>query len=113
MNKEVKEAGKKVTARREEIALRRKIFESTPEDERIRDFTTRYPPESSHTVEEWADAFQKLTGACSVGIFRFIRERGYKMTDRYTTTGFLKEVEGVYGGDLITKVKNKYKKEEV
>ena len=101
------------TERHAEIALRRKIFENTPEDERIRDFVKRYPPDAFCTVEEWTDAFQKLTGACSIGIYRFIRERGYKKTDRYTTLDFLEAVDGVYSGDLITKVKNNYKKEEV
>ena len=100
------------TERRATIALKRKIFESTPEQERIADFISANPPDASRTVEEWMDIFQKLTGACSIGIYNFIREHGYKKIDRYTTVDFLREVDGTYSTDLINKLKRHYTKED-
>ena len=98
--------------RREQLAERRQQFESTPEEERIADFINNNPPDKQRTVEEWMEIHRKLTGSCGIGGDRFIRDKGFKRYEKYSTLDFLKEVGSAYSGELIEKLKMHYSKEE-
>ena len=110
MNGKTDAAGR--AGRRAELALRRQIFISTSEEERIADFIKNNPPGAERTVEEWMEIHQKLTGSCGIGGYRFIRDRGLKRYERKTTLEFLEAVDGVYGGDVIEKIRKHYKEDE-
>lgn len=102
-------AGK--TERSAQLALRRKLFQSKTEEQRITDFVKRYPPNEMHTVEEWMEIHQELTGSCCMGGYRFIRSRGLNRYDKYSTLEFLQIVDGAYGGEIIQKIKQHFKEE--
>lgn len=96
------------TKRAATIALEKKIFESKSEAERINDFVSKYAADDLHTTDEWIQAHKELTGSCTVGAYKFIRSKGIKRYEKYTTIDFLNKVDGFYGGGIISKVKKYY-----
>lgn len=95
------------------LSLKKKKFSETSEEQRIAEFISKYQKNESKTVDEWAVVYQTLTGACDRGVRAFIRSRGLKRYDKYTTFEFLDIVDGAYGGDIVSKVKHAYEEKEV
>lgn len=91
------------------LALRKKIFETTTQEERVENFVNTYTPDELHTADEWIEAHQILTGACYVGSHRFIKKMGIKRYEKFTTLEFLEITKNAYDHDVIKDVLKKYK----
>lgn len=97
------------TERGAQLALQKKIFASKTEDERIEEFVAQYAIDDVHTVDEWIKTHHQLMGSCGMGAYRFIRDKGIKRYAKLTTKEFLDVVDGAYGGDIVAKIKERYK----
>lgn len=96
------------TERSAKLKLRRKIFNSKTEEERINEFIFKYKADEKHTADEWVEAHQLLTGSCGRGAWNFLKKMDIRRYDTFTTMEFLDIVDGAYGGDIISKVKRHY-----
>ena len=94
--------------RREELEEKQRIFLSKTEDEHIEEFVQNNPPDKMRSVDDWFEEHQKLTGSCWLGGYKWIKDQGLKRYEMYNTLDFLDYVDGVYGGDIIKKVKVHY-----
>lgn len=90
------------------FALRKKIFNSKTEEQRINEFVEQHPPEQMLTAEEWVEVHQKLTGSCYKGGYYFLRNNGIKLYETYTTLDFLEIVGNAYSSELFDKLKQIY-----
>lgn len=88
--------------------LQNKIFASRGVERRIEEFVSKCPPDARYTVDEWLELFQNLTGACAIGGLQFIREKGYKRYEVYSTIDFLNAVGDSYAPELMQKVRDHY-----
>lgn len=86
-----------------------KFIQAKPLDERISDFV------DTHTDidNEYDDLFKWhniLTGSCEFGRKQWCEAHGLKPTDSITIRRFIEETKNEYGGDVIRKVEEMYKK---
>ena len=90
-------------------AVAAKWRENRPLDERIAEFVKTHPA----LDEEYGDLFDWhhiLTGSCEFGRRQWCEEHGYKPTDSITVREFLTKTVHSYGGSIIRKVAEYYKK---
>lgn len=86
-------------------ALREKIFEDMPEDERIDTFLRETDREKAYPTKYFYDWHHRLTGSCDMGRKQFAREHGVDLEHgMMTLTEFLELTKHAYGGDVIRKV---------
>ena len=86
-------------------ALRDKIFEDMPEDERIDTFLRETDREKAYPTKYFYDWHHHLTGSCDMGRKQFAREHGVDLErGMMTITEFLELTKNAYGGDVIRKV---------
>ena len=86
-------------------ALRDKLFEDMPEDERIDTFLRETDREKAYPTQYFYDWHHRLTGSCDMGRKQFARDHGVDLVHgMMTLTEFLEMTKGAYGGDVIRKV---------
>ena len=86
-------------------ALRDKLFEDMPEDERIDTFLCETDHEKAYPTQYFYDWHHRLTGSCDMGRKQFARDHGVDL-ERGTMTlaEFLELTKDAYGGEVIRKI---------
>lgn len=97
------------TERAAQLALKRKIFNSKTEEQRIEEFVAQHPPDQLLTAAEWVEVHQNLTGSCFRGGFYFLRNNGIKRYEKYTTLQFIDIVSNAYASELMSKLNQIYR----
>ena len=94
-------------------ALRYKLFEDMPEDERIDTFLRETDREKAYPTQYFYDWHHRLTGSCDMGRKQFARDHGVDLEHgMMTLTEFLELTKDAYGGDVIQKVISKMQEVE-
>lgn len=94
-------------------ALRDKLFEDMPEDERIDTFLRETDREKAYPTQYFYDWHHRLTGSCDMGRKQFARDHGVDLEHgMMTLTKFLELTKDAYGGDVIRKVISKMQEAE-
>ena len=94
-------------------ALREKLFEDMPEDERIDAFLRETDREKTYPTQYFYDWHHRLTGSCDMGRKQFARDYGVDLEHgMMTLTEFLELTKDAYGGDVIRKVISKMQEVE-
>ena len=89
-------------------ALREKLFEDMPEEERIDAFLRETDREKAYPTKYFYDWHHRLTGSCDIGRKKFARDHGVDLEHgMMTLTEFLELTKDAYGGDVIRKVISK------
>ncbi len=94
-------------------ALRDKLFEDMPEEERIAEFVKAHEWGKQYPSADYYGWHHRLTGSCDMGRSEFAKRHGYKLTDDelLTVEEFIKLTESSYGGSVIRKLREAYKEE--
>ena len=91
-------------------ALRDKMFEDMPEEERIAEFIKEHPDkDKAYPNQDLFDWHHRLTGSCMAGRNAFVKDRGLSLDGETTVTEFIRLTENAYGGDTIKALKKAYK----
>ena len=89
-------------------ALRDKLFDDMPEDERIDTFLRETDRKKAYPTQYFYDWHHRLTGSCDMGRKQFARDHGVDLEHgMMTLTEFLELTKDAYGGDVIRKVISK------
>lgn len=101
------------TLRKAMDALRDKLFENMPEEERIAEFVKSHDWGKQYPSADYYEWHHRLTGSCDMGRSEFAKRHGYKLTDDelLTVEEFIKLTENSYGGSVIRKLREAYKEE--
>ena len=91
-------------------ALRDKLFEDMPEEERIAEFVKAHEWGKLYPSVDYYDWHHRLTGSCDMGRAEFAKRHGYRLTDDelLTVEEFIKLTENSYGGSVIRKLREAY-----
>ena len=90
-------------------ALRDKLFEDMPEEERIAAFIKEHPEEDkAYPNRDLFDWHNKLTGSCMAGRNAFVKDHGLSLDGETTVTEFIWLTENAYGGEIIRNLKKAY-----
>lgn len=94
-------------------ALRDKLFEDMPEEERIAEFVKAHEWGKQYPSVDYYGWHHRLTGSCDMGRSDFAKRHGYKLTDDelLTVEEFIKLTENSYGGSVIRKLREAYREE--
>ena len=95
-------------------ALRDKLLEGMPLEERIEEFVKAHEWGKAYQSADYYDWHRKLTGSCEMGRSEFAAAHGYKLTadELLTVEEFIDLTKGSYGGDIIRRLREAYNKEE-
>ncbi len=94
-------------------ALREKLFEDMPEDERIDAFLRETDREKAYPTQYFYGWHHRLTGSCDMGRKQFARDHGVDLEHgMMTLTEFLELTKNAYGGDVIRKTISKMQEVE-
>ena len=94
-------------------ALRDKLFEDMPEDERIDAFLRETDREKAYPTQYFYGWHHRLTGSCDMGRKQFARDHGVDLEHgMMTLTEFLELTKNAYGGDVIRKTISKMQEVE-
>ena len=86
-------------------ALRDKLFEDMPEEERIAAFLKETDREKAYPTTYFYDWHHRLTGSCDLGRRQFADDHGVDLEHgAMTLREFLELTKNAYGGDVIRKV---------
>ena len=89
-------------------ALRDKLFEDMPEDERIQAFVDAHEPGKAYPNQDLFDWHHRLTGSCLAGRTAFVQSHGLSLGGETTVEEFIRLTEHDYGGEIIRKLKPFY-----
>ena len=94
-------------------ALRDKLFEDMPEEERIAEFVKAHEWGKQYPSADYYGWHHRLTGSCDMGRSEFAKRHGYKLTDDelLTVEEFIKLTENSYGGSVIRKLREAYEED--
>ena len=94
-------------------ALRDKLFEDMPEEERIAEFVKAHEWGKQYPSADYYGWHHRLTGSCDMGRSEFAKRHGYKLTDDelLTVEEFIKLTENSYGDSVIRKLREAYEEE--
>ena len=95
-------------------ALRDKLLEGMPLEERIEEFVKAHEWGKAYPSADYYDWHHKLTGSCEMGRSEFAAAHGYKLTadELLTVEEFIDLTKGSYGGDIIRRMREAYNKKE-
>ena len=94
-------------------ALRDKLFEDMPEDDRIEMFLSETDRGKTYPTQYFYDWHHRLTGSCDMGRKQFARDHGVDLEHGMMTLAeFLEMTKDAYGGDVIRKVISKMQEVE-
>lgn len=86
-------------------ALRDKLFEDMPEEERISAFLAETEPGKKYPNQHFYDWHHRLTGSCDMGRKAFAQDHGIDVDNgTMTLEEFLELTKNSYGGDVIRHV---------
>ena len=93
-------------------ALRDKLLEDMPEEERIAEFVKAHKWGKQYPSADYYEWHHRLTGSCDMGRSEFAAAHGYKLTadELLTVEEFIDLTEGSYGGDIIRRLREAYNK---
>lgn len=97
------------TLRKALDALRNKIFESMPEEDRIRSFVESHELDQEYANRDFFEWHKKLTGSCEAGRMAFVRDHQIDLDGKMTTREFLELTKDSFGSNIIKKVEINYK----
>ena len=91
-------------------ALRDKIFEDMPEEDRIAEFVKAHKWGEKYSTVDFYDWHHRLTGSCDMGRREFAASHGFKVTEDelLTVEEFIKLTENSYGSTTIRKLEEAY-----
>lgn len=99
------------TLRAEMEALRDKLFEDMPEEERISAFLAETESRKKYPNQHFYDWHHRLTGSCDMGRKAFAKDHGIDVENgTMTLEEFLELAENSYGGDVIRHVQERLAK---
>ena len=98
------------TLREAMSALKDKLFEGMPEEERIAEFIKAHKWGEKYSAVDFYDWHHKLTGSCDMGRREFAASHGFKVTEDelLTVEEFIKLTENSYGSGVIRKLEEAY-----
>ena len=85
-------------------ALRDKMFEDMPEEDRIRAFVAEHKGGVAYPNTDLFDWHHRLTGSCLMGRKEFVASHGINMKGSTTPEDFIRLTEHSYGRDVIRKL---------
>lgn len=85
-------------------ALRDKLFEAMPEEERIASFVAEHKPGVPYPNADLFDWHHRLTGSCEAGRRAFVSDHGIDMDGKTTPEDFVRLTKNAYGGSVIKKL---------
>ena len=86
-------------------ALRDKLFEDMPEEERIATFLRETEDGKAYPAQYFYDWHHRITGSCDMGRRQFARDHGIDVENAtMTLREFLALTKNAYGGDVIRRV---------
>ena len=89
-------------------ALRDKLFEDMPAEERIAEFLKATEDGRAYPAQYFYDWHHRLTGSCDMGRRQFARDHGIDVdSDTMTLREFLALTKDAYGGSVIRKAMEK------
>ena len=92
-------------------ALRDKLFEDMPEEERIDAFLVETEPGKKYPNQHFYDWHHRLTGSCDMGRKAFAKDHGIDVENgAMTLEEFLELTKNSYGGDVIRHVQERLAK---
>ena len=92
-------------------ALRDKLFEDMPEEERISAFLAETESRKKYPNQHFYDWHHRLTGSCDMGRKAFAKDHGIDVENgTMTLEEFLELTENSYGGDVIRHVQERLAK---
>ncbi len=92
-------------------ALRDKMFEDMPEEERIAEFIKEHPDkDKAYPNQDLFDWHHRLTGSCMAGRNAFVKDRGLSLEGETTVTEFIRLTENAYNGEVIKNLAEAYEK---
>ena len=90
-------------------ALRNKLFEDMPEEERIAEFIKEHPEiDKRYPNQDLFDWHNRLTGSCLAGRNAFVKDRGLSLEGETSVKEFIELTESSYGGEVIRNLKKSY-----
>ena len=101
------------TLREAMSALWDKRFGDMPEEKRISAFLAAHEVGKTYPAMDFFEWHHRLTGSCDFGRRQFAQEHGIDLEkDELTVEEFIKLTENAYGGEVIRRVKAKYKEDK-
>ena len=93
-------------------ALRDKLFEDMPEEERISAFIKEHTLIQGYRASDLYEWHHRLTGSCEFGRKQFAKDHNINLeNDWLTVQEFVELTKNAYGGDIIKRLGEAYKKE--
>lgn len=91
-------------------ALRDKLFEDMPQEERIAAFVEAHKWGDPYSTEDFYDWHHRLTGSCEMGRREFAASKGMEISEdvKITVAEFIELTKNSYGGSIIRDVKKRY-----
>ena len=100
------------TLRKAQEALRDKLFDDMPENERIQAFIESHDINTKYGTDDLYNWHHRLTGSCEAGRNAWIANNNIDMSQPLTPLEFCKLCKDAYGGDVIKKVMRYYEEED-
>ena len=100
------------TLREAQEALRDKLFDDMPEDERIQAFIKSHDINTKYGTDDLYNWHHRLTGSCEAGRNAWIANNNIDMSQPLTPLEFCELCKDAYGGDVIKKVMRYYEQEK-
>ena len=89
-------------------ALRKKLFQGMPVEERIELFVQEHEAGKLYSNMDFFDWHNRLTGSCEMGRKSFAADNGIDLEGQSTVEEFIELTENAYGGDVIKQLKKFY-----
>ena len=96
------------TLREAMVALRDKLFEDMPEEERIDEFVKAHAWDTAYKATDFFDWHNRLTGSCLAGRKAFAKDHAVDMNGSMTVKEFIALTKNAYGGDTIKRMAERY-----
>lgn len=98
------------TLREAVAAMQDKLFEDTPEEERIAAFKERHDYDGVYSNTDLYDWHHRLTGSCEMGRQQFAIDHGIDLDGKMSIKEFIELTKNAYGGEIIKKLEKEYLK---
>lgn len=89
-------------------ALRDKLFEDMPEEDRIKAFVEEHDEDTLYPNMDFFEWHHRLTGSCEMGRRAFAERHNVDLNGSMTVAEFIRLTENDYGGTVIKKIKPYY-----
>lgn len=89
-------------------ALREKLLQDMPEEERIKAFVENHDAEKQYPNMDFFDWHHRLTGSCEMGRRAFAERHNVDLNGSMTVAEFIRLTENDYGGNVIRKLRAHY-----